>query len=52
MLLFSYIMSHCMLFVLIYIACMVKGLIKKSHCQVNPSSKNEGQLKGWAILDA
>ena len=36
----------------IYTACMFKGLINKSHCQINLSNTNEGQPKGWAILAA
>ena len=34
------------LFALIYIACMVKGLINKIHCQINLDNTNEGQPKG------
>ena len=37
---------HCVLISLIYIVRMVKGLINKSHFQVNPSNRNEGQPKG------
>jgi hypothetical protein len=54
--LFSYIMLHilplCINCFDVDIACMIKGLINKSHCQVNPSSTNEGQPKGRVVLGA
>jgi hypothetical protein len=34
------------------IACMVKGLISKNHCQIIQSNTNKGQVKSWVVLGA